>query len=452
MKRPGSQKENISARYIGRQILYPLFALLAVLIAAAACNLSAATEPTSEATLAPEPAASPTGVIPVQPEAPTPTEEAAPTNLPTSTKPPPAAQTATPFPAIASITWIDEATGWAATHETGKVLKTSDGGMTWQDITHGNLFAGILFALDDRAAWAAEGFRGPSSDPGSRYRTQDGGQTWNALGLPVGVDTIHFLDGDNGWATGSEMGCGAGSCFIELYRTADGGLTWEPLQPASPYGEQDEHPNTVRIRTGQSFEFSDPDTIWLAGSIWWNQEHGCNALLWVSRDAGSTWQELRVPMPEAAPGHAIPDYVSHPVFLNDEEAYFTAGYTTDETDGSQSSYLAFFYSTDGGKTWTARQALIRTPPYRGIVEFVSSEVIFALCLEGMCASRDGALSWEVIATGLPFEPEELAALDFASPSVGWALVWNAEGGSDLYKTSDGGRTWQLIPAAVRDRR
>jgi photosystem II stability/assembly factor-like uncharacterized protein len=352
-----------------------------------------------------------------------------------------------PFPSIQSITWIDEEYGWALTRDTSRLLLTQDGGLNWRDVTPNDLSTGSMFALDRWSAWSSAGEYDPSSDPSFLYRTRDGGQNWETISVPMHLGTVHFLDPQNGWAVGSSMGCGAGSCFIELGRTSDGGQTWEKLPVNSPYGEQDQFPYTVRVRTGQEFSFSDLETLWLAGSIWANQDHGRNALLWVSRNAGGTWQELRLPLPENAPGPAVPSYVSPPVFLNRGEAYLTAHYSWTDRDEFMHSFLVFFFSSDGGRTWTARPQALETPPHRILVEFVSASDIFALCKSGLCVSKDGALSWQVIDSDLSFDQAkgaDLYSLDFVSPMVGWAVVSNQDGGYDLYRTLDGGFSWELL--------
>jgi photosystem II stability/assembly factor-like uncharacterized protein len=428
--------------------------LLVLMIAASACGWEGAPEATPAGSPTPNTpglAPSPTS-LPPAPSATLPTAAETPAANPTSPEP-----TFTPgpdqppLPGLASITMVDSESGWAITREAGRLLRTADGGLTWQDVTPNGFPAGQVFALDGLTAWTYEGYFGPSSGTSQLFHTADGGLTWDSYVMPGSIDSLGFLDAENGWATGSEMGCGAGSCFLELYRTEDGGQSWEQLQVSSPFGEQpSEFPGTVRIRTGQAFEFSDPDTIWLAGGIWVNQEHGRSALLWVSRDAGTTWQELRVPIPGEAPEHAIPDYVSHPVFITSQEAYFTAAYTTNEADGSQLGYLAFFYSSDGGQTWTARPEVIRTPPYRVAVEFVSVTDIFTQCLEGLCASNDGGMTWRWIDSGLPVSPEVLATLEFVSPSNGWALISPPGVDSELYKTSDGGLNWERLQPTLAD--
>jgi photosystem II stability/assembly factor-like uncharacterized protein len=63
-----------------------------------------------------------------------------------------------------------------------------------------------------------------SSDMAYLYRTQDGGQTWSALEMPVSGG-ISFVDNMTGWAVGGETHWTSD----QLLRTQDGGNSWQPV-------------------------------------------------------------------------------------------------------------------------------------------------------------------------------------------------------------------------------
>lgn len=420
--------------------------LLGLLLLLSACAGPAGGSPPPAGTAQPlPPTAAPTQTASPPPGTPaSPTPETPPAS-------PAAGLTPFPLPALQFLDWVDEEAGWALSRDERRILLTLDAGRTWRYVTPSGLSIHSIFALDRLSAWASSGDPGPSRAPTMLYRTRDGGASWQAFEVPLPLGAVRFLDHENGWTFGSYMGCGAGSCFMEIYRTQDGGESWQVLPVQSPFGEQDPHPQTVRIRTGQEFSFNDAETIWLAGSIWANQDHGLNALLWVSRDAGLSWQELRLPLPDSAPGPAVPDYVSPPSFVSQEQAFLYAHYFQDSAGPSPQSWLVFFSSLDGGTTWTALPQALAVPSRSILLDFVTAADFFALCLEGLCRSKDGGQTWEAIQSGLPFDPlqnQTLLSLDFVSPQVGWALVSGMEGEQDLFQTTTGGLIWLRLQTFI----
>jgi photosystem II stability/assembly factor-like uncharacterized protein len=119
----------------------------------------------------------------------------------------------------ASMDWIDASTGWvSAKQKTGS-----------------NFSSGILF------------------------RTEDGGQTWQRLTLPIG-EPVHFVNNRVGWVAG-------GPARDQLFKTRDGGNTWEeqPIPNAIVSGQIyslyaplfDSHENgllAVQVLKGEDFQ------------------------------------------------------------------------------------------------------------------------------------------------------------------------------------------------------
>jgi hypothetical protein len=129
-------------------------------------------------------------------------------------------------------------------------------------------------------------------------------------------------------------------------------------------------------------------------------------------------------------------------------------------------FLMVFYTTeDGGLTWTFRSQIADVG--RGFRFQASTEQdLFFVCGNDICASHNGALTWERIPSILNWNTREFAdsviAFDFGDPSTGWALVrnpnesrhivktedgtyrWNADENRSLWKTEDGGWTWNAI--------
>jgi hypothetical protein len=64
-------------------------------------------------------------------------------------------------------------------------------------------------------------------------KTSDGGQTWQKIDLPF-AGPVHFTSATQGWVENH-----TGEIF---YQTADGGLTWQPAEPNMFLGAQSSLP------------------------------------------------------------------------------------------------------------------------------------------------------------------------------------------------------------------
>ena len=140
----------------------------------------------------------------------------------------------------------------------GLVLRTIDGGNTWQDVTPALAGFREVFFIDDSIGWIVGA---------SIYKTTDGGSTW-ARQYGTGAsefDAIHFSDPLNGWATG----------YANLVlHTTDGGENWVA---------QNVHAPPLTAITGVTA--IDANTAWVAG--WYG-------FVAVTRDGGLNWQRERI--------------------------------------------------------------------------------------------------------------------------------------------------------------
>jgi len=90
----------------------------------------------------------------------------------------------------------------------GALLRSIDGGTTWQTIGNTPVTTGEMFFTDDTTGFIVSGQQ--------VYRTIDGGQAWSDTTLDIaGAGNSILFQGDTGWIAGH---------FI--YRTTDGGKVW----------------------------------------------------------------------------------------------------------------------------------------------------------------------------------------------------------------------------------
>lgn len=114
------------------------------------------------------------------------------------------------------------------------IIRTTDGGQTWSRVYTSNPGKGVngewgwkISFPSDLVGYVSIEHHG-SSDfvPSKVLKTVDGGRTWNALTIPgsltrAGLQGVGFIDENIGWASGRGI----------TSVTTDGGVTWSQLAP-----------------------------------------------------------------------------------------------------------------------------------------------------------------------------------------------------------------------------
>ncbi len=390
----------------------------------------------------------------------------------TATEPPPAATaTASPAPAssatpagqapaislppgtsltLSSLHMLSALQGWAVGGKSGGqddlLLRTADGGSTWQvvnppaSIAPGS-GAGMhltAFFLDTLQAWAAYVYTQPvaGANPAVVWRTSDGGQTWTMSGLlPLQTDIdiyqpgqIYFADAHNGWQL-AHLGAGMGHDYIDVFHTADGGMTWERV--VDP--DQENLPMSCS-KTGLAFV--DPQHGWVSGDC-----HGLTpgVYLYHTDDGGLTWQPVTLPAP-----NAVPDLFTNPAdlcaaqppaFISSTDGAILVSCTLNPS-GQVRDWL--YVSADGGATWLARAL----PAGGGRVQVSTGGLGWYIGGGGFYRTQDGGKGWELLSR-VAWEGQP----DFIDANTGWVIAQSTTA-SALVKGQDGGRHWQKIKPVI----
>lgn len=107
--------------------------------------------------------------------------------------------------------FVNTNVGWIGAYN--RLLKTVDGGISWNSLT---LPAGLGGSYSANFIDNNNGWLGGSN--GQLYKTTDGGSSWTTLasGTNQYIREVYFVDSNTGWYSGDGI----------VRRTTDGGLTW----------------------------------------------------------------------------------------------------------------------------------------------------------------------------------------------------------------------------------
>jgi photosystem II stability/assembly factor-like uncharacterized protein len=259
----------------------------------------------------------------------------------------------------------------------GKILKTTDGGSTWIQLQAGDTRALYTVDIIDSLHIAAAG------ETGKMIYSEDGGLNWtehNNLGFYPEINCISFVNRDTGYVVGDEYG---------LRKTTNRGYSWF-TQGFNDIGEYqiDLHSDGYGFAAGTSLKLDR--TI----------------------NGYDNWQRL-----------IINDNFVDVSFVNDQLGYIV---------GTTYTGWPFFKTTDGGESW------ITVPNYPDsimgnltTVKFLDSLHGF-LCGATLIYTTDGGESWQQ-ANGIT---NSISKLFFINNQTGWAV-----GGPRIFKTTDGGVNW-----------
>ena len=360
---------------------------------------------------------------------------------------------------LAMIHMSDEQNGWGI--DVGEhIVYTTDGGLTWKDVTplNGAYRDSGFFALDANTAWATPYQQGcatencaPTPNNASVWRTTDGGNTWQEghvclqsqecnfdfdvppeAYIPI---TLEFVDETTGWLL-IVVDHMMNQDRYRLYKTMDSGAHWTPVIDSLT------GPMTARV-TGLAFQ--DNNTGWMSTSeIFGAVDPMPDWSIYQSTDAGQTWNTIQLPEPIPFQEKFAPDTLwcgAEKVQVIRPNGIGVTIHCIVLENELRPAYDFYFHSTDGGKHWVSW-------PVGVDVMFINPLVGWRLTFEtGMGAydldkTRDGGRTWQPVKT-LQWNGN----LEFLNEATGWAIATN-ENTTALVHTTDGGKTWEEIKPVV----
>ncbi len=308
--------------------------------------------------------------------------------------------------------------------------------------------------------WFKNGTTGYVASGSAVLRTTDGGQTWSPV-IDVrhdrkhGVGDIEFVDESTFFVRG----------LGGFFRSTDAGATLQPVSASAPAVDEEKQ-DTVR-----DFHFTDAEHGWALG----------NGQLLMTSDGGKTWQQRRLGRAVRQGGDPLGVW-----WFGADQGILYGGLTT-------------FHTTDGGKSWvssghdidvdrlscTQAGSCVAIPGEQVTVAYLSTDfgATWRQTPTGIDRERDEVADLQAIGThdavlvgihtnlsladiqdtrSIPRaeyrgfmlrwdgtswkrtdyeDVDTLRAVWFVDPDQGWAMV-DANG---LVHTTDGGRSWKLVP-------
>ncbi len=355
---------------------------------------------------------------------------------------------------IQEIRMIDASTGWAvaqAEDDFNRIVRTSDGGLTWKDVTPPeappdpeNPRSVLGYFADGARAWVVFGSavdleRGPIA--ATAWRSSDAGEIWipsTLIEVPSGSGwfeplALGVLDDGFGWLMAA-IDAGMMHQYIAIYTTQDAGGTWTRV--LDPYSDA---PVQSCPKTGLAY--ADASIGWMT--------RDCGGLIdrvtvITTADGGVAWTEVPLPPPPGLPEGFTYPYLCTPHSIHLQSAregslavscrqYLETPTAAGETTVSGPS--ALYRTSDAGASWSS-------------LDYPGGDVQWLDDLHGwafgrdLYRTRDGGATWALIHS-VNWDGQ----FSFVDDDHGWAVARNEEEIA-LVRTQNGGARWSILRPVI----
>ena len=274
----------------------------------------------------------------------------------------------------------------------GGLWKSTNRGITWRNVFDTmavSTFGDVSVAPSDHqilyAGTGEQNNRQSTSWGNGVYRSDDGGESWQHLGLtetrhigkvrvhPSNPDVVYVAALGNLWAPSQERG---------VFRSRDGGESWEKILFV------DEHTGAVDLVMNPR----DPDVLYAATyqrlrRAWGFNGGGPGSGIYKTTDGGETWTELTNGIPQGDKGRiGLALAYSNPQVLN-----AVIQHADEDQEGT-------YRSQDGGESWERVNPLNPRPMYYShiFIDPTNEDRVYVLGTSSY-KSEDGGRTFDGIA-------------------------------------------------------
>jgi photosystem II stability/assembly factor-like uncharacterized protein len=358
---------------------------------------------------------------------------------------------ATPVSGFISMHMVDPLNGWSwigLSDGEFRLLHTSAGVDLWNDVTPKGYPPTISDAhfLDANIAWVP--LVNYATNATMLFQTVNAGATWNMLSerLPFSHANFQFLNAKVGWAVVADMG--AGNAHYQVYDTQDGGINWSavPITPSAADADMVIHSVHLCNICGDTFYY-DPNRIIIARGDMGSMQPTGSVRLSISINNGADWKDALLPLPsqQYQDGLVTP---MKPVFFSETLAILPVRIQQYDKTGNLVFQIEAFYRTqDGGLTWQSLPRIVEGASSSESPVIISPTQFLLRCGAKICRTEDGASTWTMINPSISFSialaDHYVTAFQFLTIQTGWA-IYTDEGDTYLYRTNNGGTTWEQV--------
>jgi photosystem II stability/assembly factor-like uncharacterized protein len=275
---------------------------------------------------------------------------------------------------LRGVSAVSERVAWAS-GSGSTVLRTDDGGQTWQKltVTGETLDFRDIDAIDAQTAYILSIGNGAAS---RIYKTSDAGQTWKLQFTnddeKAFLDAISFWDANHGIAFGDSV-----DKKFYILTTTDGGNTWSRVPT-----------DNLPPAQGNEGAFAASGTnIALFGKshAWIGTGAAAKSRVLHTSDGGHTWQVADTPL-ASGPSSGIFSIA----FRDAKHGVVAGGDYQKESDATDNLAI----TSDGGITWTLVKGL---SGFRSVVSYVpGTKTLIAIGPSGGDYSLDDGHTWTAI--------------------------------------------------------
>jgi photosystem II stability/assembly factor-like uncharacterized protein len=286
----------------------------------------------------------------------------------------------------------------------------------WEILNDGGDFKSIDF-INDEVGWIV--------GEGTLLKTEDGGDTWNTITLPITEDLdlikIDFINDNIGWVIHHYPENHYKYHHDILFKTKDGGQTWFALE-------------VPLIDTGFDFSVVNDTVIYIVGA---NDDSNIDYILKnVNGGEGENWIDISISQPANVVYQSV-------CFLNNKVGIVLGRYY----DNAYPVDVRILNTIDGGNNWNVT-VLADFTRYGGVssLQFIDDSTAYFLAYKGsehyteyfLYASSDNGKSWSVKTQ----YSNAIKSAYFLNNTTGYAIMDDSLG-HHIVKSIDGGLSWEL---------